>query len=43
MTTLCLDNHPQSFWQLITQMLGSVCPGFAEPMSQSKLASAISV
>jgi len=35
MTTLCLDNHRQSFWQL-----SSVCPGLPEPMSQSELASA---
>jgi len=39
MTTLCLDNHPQSFWQMIDQSLGSVCPCFAEPRSRSELAS----
>jgi len=30
----------QSFWQLSNQSLDSVCPGFAEPRSQSDLASA---
>ena len=39
MTTLRLDNHPQSFLAA-DQSLGSVCPGFDEPRSRSELASA---
>jgi len=38
MTTLCLDNHHQSFWQLINRSVQ--CPGFAKPRSRSELASA---
>jgi len=35
-----LDNHPQSFWQLINRSVQCMCPGLAEPMSRSELASA---
>jgi len=38
MITMCLDNHPQCFWQLINRF-GSVCPGLAQPKSRSELAS----
>jgi len=36
----CLDNHRQSFWQLINRSLSSVCPGLVQPRSRSELASA---
>jgi len=36
MTTLCLDNHRQSFWQLIKRSI----PVLAQPRSRSELASA---
>ena len=39
MTTICIDNHFQSFLAA-DQSLDSVCPGLAEPMSRSELASA---